>query len=820
MAKPINSIKHKATRPHTPSTEEAGMEGTRPPVTKEYPLNPIIHRGQDPELMWMNKYGEDGAQESEGVDIRSLYRHEHIRPEHLISQLAKQKGSDVPSLFGNAYDLDELDKPTAYYNHQNAWENRLIQGDSLLVMTSLAEREGLAGKVQCIYIDPPYGIKYGSNWQMQLNSRNMSDGQPDEQLTGEPEMIKAYRDTWELGIHSYLCYMRDRLLAARELLTENGSCFVQISDENMHLVRSLMDEVFGSGNFCSFITFRKKLMPMGSDVTEGMSDYIIWYSKNRELVKSNPIYKTKNTDGDTTWSHVEFPDGTRRRLTKEEWFDNALIPKGGRVYTPTSLQPAQYRKNQDFPFEYQGRMYQVPGGVCWKTDLKGMEKLRELKRLHPSGNSLRYILYHDDYPVMKYTNLWADTSGAQNAEYVVQTSTEVIKRCILMTTDPGDLVLDPTCGSGTTAYVAEQWGRRWITIDTSRIALNIAKTRLTTAVFPWYLLHDEAVRGLTTNGGPGEKADVRNGFVYKTVPHITLKSLANDEPPATETLYDQPKADPKRIRVSGPFTVETLQSFEPMSPEAVSNSQSAGSSSDADGSSDAVTTEAFVQRIFEQLKASGIKNGLKEETAKFIRIEPLASPFLHAEGFYGTPSGEKKAYLHTGPQFAAVSKQAVNEAVKECRTRSGADWLIILGFAFEDNVSNTTQTTSLSSFEVTKVRMADDLLQEGLLKKQKGTGAFMTIGEPDIRLHREGDTVTVEVAGMDLYDPIRDVVKSFNRDDIAYWAVDDDYDESSFIVRQLFFCGGDGEYDKWRRALEKTLKISVDDEVGSGCTGT
>jgi len=378
-----------------------------------------------------------------------------------------------------------------------------------------------------------------------------------------------------------------------------------------------------------------------------------------------------------------------------------------------------------------------------------------------------------------------------------------IQRCIHMTTDPGDLVLDPTCGSGTTAYVAEQWGRRWITIDTSRIALNIAKTRLMTALFPYYFLYDEVYRGLIVNGaGHANPADIRNGFVYETVPHITLKSLANDEPAETETLYDKPKIDNKRIRVSGPFTVETLQNFEPIPPDELERKDT-----------EATDITSFEQKIFEHLKSAGVKNGLKNETAVFTRVEPLASAWIHAEGFYQTEKGERKAYFHIGPQFGTVSRQAVNEAVKECRNRGGADWLIILGFSFESDISNITETTSVGTFEVTKVRMADDLLQEGLLKKDKKAASFMTIGEPDVRLHKEKDTVTVEIAGMDIYDPIKDEVKSFNREDIAYWMVDDDYDGANFIVKQVFFCGGDDEFDKWKRALEKTVKVEIDEEA-------
>jgi len=820
MAKNIKAYKHADKRSHTPSTEEAGMEQNNPKVKGkeelDLPKNPIVHRGQDPELFWMNKYGADETDDRLQVDIRSLYRHEHISPELLVNGLYKLKketnGNGQPTLFdafGNSFELDELEKPTSYYTHQDGWSNRLIQGDSLLVMTSLLEREGMAGKVQCIYMDPPYGIKYGSNWQMQLNKRDVKDGS-DEYLTGEPEMIKAYRDTWELGIHSYLSYMRDRLLVAKELMTESGSCFVQISDENVHLVRSLMDEVFGSENFVSLISFRKT-GSQSSSLIGVINDYLILYAKNKNEfeTKFRKLYKKVSLKEVDDYNQIMLASGKIRKekISIEERENPSSLPTGSKAFQATSLQSDGRSNNVDYKFEFEGKTYQPASDAHWKTSINGLKKLSEKNRITKTknGNTLRYVRFFEDFPLREMNSNWNDTyaPSAKEKEYVVQTSIDVIQRCILMTTDPGDLVLDPTCGSGTTAYVAEQWGRRWITIDTSRIALNIAKTRLMTALFPYYYLYDEVHRGLIVNGaGHANAADIRNGFVYETVPHITLKSLANDEPAETEILYDKPKADNKRIRVSGPFTVETLQNFEPIAPGELEKKDSG-----------ATDITSFEQKIFQHLKSAGIKNGLKNETAIFTRVEPLASAYIHAEGFYQTEKGECKAFFHIGPQFGTVSRQAVNEAVKECRNRGGANWLIILGFSFESDISNVTETTSVGTFEVTKVRMADDLLQEGLLKKDKKAASFMTIGEPDVKLHKEKDSVTVEIAGMDIYDPIKDVVKSFNREDIAYWMVDDDYDGANFIVKQVFFCGGDDEFDKWRKALEKTVKVEIDEDA-------
>ena len=441
-----------------------------------------------------------------------------------------------------------------------------------------------------------------------------------------------------------------------------------------------------------------------------------------------------------------------------------------------------------------------------------MEKLAKLGRIHVAANSLRYRRFANDFPYRERTNLWTDTlTGNFTADkvYVVQTATKVIERCILMTTDPGDLVLDPTCGSGTTAYVAEQWGRRWITTDTSRVALNIAKTRLMTATFPWYTLQDEKA------GLQREVWDVRHGFDYKKVQRITLGSLANDEPPEEVTLFDNPTVDRKKLRISGPFTVETLQSFEPLAPDSLN-----------EASLDAERLEAFQSRVFEHLKSAGVKNGARNENAVFVRIDPLSDSYLHAEGYFEASEGEQKAYIHLGPQFAPVSKQAVNGAIRECRRRGDAQWLLILGFAFESDVENSLQNQKAGSFRVDKVRMNDDLLQAGLTKKDKKAATFVTIGEPDIGLARDGAFVTVEIRGLDIYDPIKDEVKARSVADIAYWMVDDNYDGASFMVRQVFFCGGDkDDFDKWKRGLsdlakaktkrkvENTLKIELDDEA-------
>lgn len=839
------SYKHKSQkRTLIPSHEEAGQEAESPalkdkPAHADFPRNPVTTRGQDPELFWMGKHGLNDDEDATRVDIRSLYRHEHIVPENLIKGLyrmveATDDGTGVkeeytqpdffsiPEAFGNDIKADELEKQTSYYSHANGWSNRLVQGDSLLVMNSLLNREGMAGQVQCCYFDPPYGIKYGSNWQIKLNNRTVKDGD-DDSLTGEPEQVKAFRDTWELGIHSYLSYLRDRLLVARELLHESGSCFVQISDENVHLVRSLMDEVFGSDNFVGMISFVTTSGRTSSAIPT-ICDYLIWYSKDHASLKYRQLFvnKVPQASGGWAFNFMELADGTRRPLTADERKGDKSLPDGARLYQLSDLTSSHEYSLGAQPFEFNGRKFS-PGKRYWSTSPRGMERLATARRLCESENSLRYVRFFDDFPVQPLMNMWTDATQAgyvDSKTYVVQTLTKVVQRCVLMTTDPGDLVLDPTCGSGTSAYVAEQWGRRWIAIDTSRIALNIAKTRLMTATFPYYRLHDE-------------RGDVRQGFIYTKVAHVTMKSIANDELPDEKTLYDQPSEDKKRLRVAGPFTVETLQNYEPAAPESL-RTQDAGE--------EAEDMARFEQRIFAHLQSAGIKTGDKRENAVFHHIERMVSTWIHAEGFYrGDDGSERKAYLHIGPKFGTVSKVAVNEAIKECRAKGDADWLVILGFSFESDIENSevkhtaekVKHYHLGSFQVTKVRMHDDLMQEGLIKKDKKAASFVTIGEPDLRLSRANDSVIVEVAGLDIYDPIKDIVNSRNVADIAYWMLDDDYDGSNFVVRQVLFCGSTDhdEFTDWQKGLNKlaeastraraqrTLRVEIDEDAFSRLYG-
>ena len=828
--KPVDSIKHlEDTRLTIPTSELAGEEsiavGGQPTESQYDTFRHSINRGSDPELFWLDKYRNDDEATQDPqlrVDIRSLYVHEDIDPEKLIRRLysvRQEHRDDSQLMLFSPEEMrteveDELERVADFYTHHHGWKNRLIQGDSLLVMNSLLQREGMAGKVQMVYIDPPYGIKYGSNWQMKLNSRDVKD--KDENVSGEPEMIKAFRDTWELGIHSYLSYLRDRFVLARELLTQSGSVFVQISDDNVHLVRSLLDEVFGSENFVSQIVYKKTSgagSPGSLNSIASVQDYILWYAKDKPQYKFRKLCTPKvfGGEGSEAYKMIELEDGRRITIKQFELETNSEFkyenrPKGSRVFRLGDL--TSQTNSSYYPIVLEGKTFLPSTTRGWRTGEEGMKKVIAANRVVATKNTLSYVLYFDDYPYIDLNSLWTDASSSVGGDklYVVQSGLKPIQRCMLMTTDPGDLVLDPTCGSGTTAFVAEQWGRRWITIDTSRIALNIAKSRLTTALYAYYELFDK------------DNGNIRQGFIYKTIPHITLKSLANDLEPETETLYDQPLEDKKRVRVSGPFTVETLQSQQVLRPEDVD-----------DRRDEAEENRLFQERIFDHLKTAGIRNGDKSQRATFHSLEAVSNPYLHAKGWYTDGDGEERlVYFHIGPKFGTVSKIAVSEAVKAFRSKArneGASWLVLLGFSFEDSIND--KDYNMGSYTVSKVRMHDDFMQDGLLKKDKNAGSFITIGEPDIEIVYDSEVAChVEIRGLDIYDPIKDDVKARSIEDIAYWEIDDNYDETQFIVREIHFCGGDKkEYAAWRKGLsgiasaknkkraETTLNLTLNEEV-------
>ena len=628
------------------------------------------------------------------VDIRSLYRHEHIAPETLIKglyRLVVEKAANqdelfaANELFGNAIGHEELDKVSDYYTHSDGWTNRLIQGDSLLVMTSLLEREGMTGQVQCIYLDPPYGIKYGSNWQIRLNNRTVKDGD-DDSLSGEPEQVKAFRDTWELGIHSYLSYLRERLLVARQLLHESGSCFVQISDENVHLVRNLMDEVFGSENFVSLVSFQKT-GGASSNLLPSTVDYLIWYAKEKENIKFRPLYQER-TVGDTSldrYDQILLEDGTVRRLTRDETRGKVELPQGKRFQLTSLLSDGETKTPQDF--EFRGKVYRPRPGTHWKTTVAGLKRLQEQSRIEVMGSVLRYRRFLDDFPVIPVTDHWESMQVGIGLSYVVQTATQVIERCLLMTTDPGDLVLDPTCGSGTTAYVAEQWGRRWITCDTSRVAITLAKQRLMTAVFDYYTLAHS-------------KEGVGSGFKYKTVPHVTLKSIANNPEIVEgmsreaidaaikkyadqEVLYDQPEVDRSKARVTGPFTYEAVPAI---NVRPIDDPESHGPIADPMPADQSITRSGVTSRQDEwrdELARTGVrgKGGAKLE---FLRLEPLpGTRFLHAVGETKDKQARTVA-VSFGPEYAPLEQRHVELAWEEARSlKPKPEVLLFAAFHFD-----------------------------------------------------------------------------------------------------------------------------------------
>ncbi|WP_048051460.1 site-specific DNA-methyltransferase [Methanosarcina soligelidi] len=754
---------------------------------KQYEYDPHI----DPQLQWAGKTEHTSFE----VPTVSLHVHERIDPKTIISSFKKGKKRVQASLF------DVYEKPfreaVEFYKHKEGWTNRLIAGDSLLVMNSLLEKEGMGGQIQMIYIDPPYGIKYGSNFQPFVGKRDVKDG--DEDLTTEPEMIKAFRDTWELGIHSYLAYMRDRLLLAKELLIDSGSIFVQISDENVHLVRCLMDEVFGSENFVSLITFRKKTMPLGAKYLEETCDYIIFYSKQKENLKYHSLFKPTDVQGDSHWNIAEFKDKKRRKLTKDEINNHSLV---GEEFTPCRLvlmSPIGFDPNRVFPIKVNGREYFPARGKSWKTNEEGAKRLLKDERLVPyeKGDRLMYLLKLSDYPVSPITALWDDTSAPTNMSYVVETSTKPISRCLLMTTDPGDLVLDITCGSGTTAYVAEQWGRRWITCDTSRVAVTLAKQRLMTAIFDYYqLVH------------PDE--GVGSGFLYQTVPHITLKSIANNEPSTDETLYDQPLIDNKKTRITGPFTVEAVPSMTAKSLGEIEQENS-GFGLSVSRSGETLRQEEWR----DELLRVGVraKGGKKIE---FTRVEALSGTrYIQAEG-ETKEDQPKKVLIVFGPEHAPLEQRAVENAWQEARTLR-PDILLFCAFQFEEEAAKDIDEMKpeIAGMQLLKAQMNADLFTEDLKKKKSGNESFWLVGQPDIELRHitEGDYAgkyEVEVLGFDYYNPKTGDVESGGKSNIAMWMLDTDYDDRSLFPSQVFLPMA-GAKDGWAK-LAKNLKADIDTE--------
>ena len=818
---PVEAIRHKDTRVNIPTHElrDFVKDDEVSPKTLLYPRDPAL----DPQLVWKGKDEQD-RQDLE-VPVVPIYIQEKVHPQALVENLrdTAKKGEPEPelSLFADFNGITEFDKRVDFYHHEGRWSNRMILGDSLLVMASLAEKEGLKGKVQSIYFDPPYGIKFGSNWQVSTRRRDVKDGRA-EDATRQPEQVRAFRDTWKWGVHSYLPYLRDRLAAARGLLTETGSIFVQIGDENVHLVRCVLDEVFGSENCVAQIVFRKTSGKAGASL-DGVYDTLLWYAKSAEQVKIRNQYLERGDDTLTeqyTWREVE--GGRVERITKVELEGGRRIPKR---FKADGLFSESGGDTTRFPVELDGVKYELPGKWYWKTNQQGMERLRRANRLIGVGKTLCYKRFAEDFPVVRVTNLWEDTMRSGYGEdriYVVQTGVKVVQRCLLLTTDPGDLVLDPTCGSGTTAYVAEQWGRRWITIDTSRVALALARTRLMAARYPYYLLADSPdgvsrEAELTGKVPPpyATTGDIKKGFVYTRVPHVTLKSIANNPDleegmsrteveaaiarhAETELLFDQPSADAKCVRVTGPFTVESL------SPHRVLSTDDERPKAEADVNQGAGGTQ-FDTMILENLRKAGVQGTTKGQRIKFERLDPHAGRWIQAVGEYQENDKTKRVAVSLGPEHGTVGPQQVKEAAKEAVQGVGYDTLIVCGFAFDPHVSE--EVKRYGKLTVLAARMNPDLaMGDELLKKTGAGNLFMVFGEPDVKITKVKDgKLTVEIRGVDVYDPTTGEIRSSSTDDIACWFIDTDYNGESFFVRHAYFTGADEPYEKLQRALRAEI---------------
>ncbi len=799
--KPLEQYEHlDKTRKNNPPVGLVTVDTEKETGKKTYAYDPHL----DPRLEWA------GKKEHTSFDVPTvaLHVHERIDPRTIIEAVRTKKYEiynqlQLP-LFETVRENPPLREALDFYKHAHNWSNRLIAGDSLLVMNSLIEKEGLAGQVQMVYIDPPYGIKYGSNFQPFVNKREVKDGKDDD-LTQEPETIRAFRDTWELGIHSYLTYVRDRLLLAKQLLHESGSCFVQISDENVHHVRELMDEVFGTDNFVRLITFAKT----GSMVSKELgrtSDYLVWYAKAKESIKYHQLFGDKLPDD--FYSNVELRGGAIRKITKAEMLDPSLLPQGARIFRLVSLE-SPGAPNKDTPFKFEGEVFRPSKNSHWKLAYPdGMEGLQKTGRIVKDGRKIRWKYYINDYPLKVLSEVWTDTTGFNpDQKYVVETRSKVLERCLLMTTDPGDLIFDPTCGSGTTAFVAEQWGRRWITCDTSRVAITLAKQRLMTALFDYYeLAHPEE--------------GVGSGFAYRKVPHVTLKSIANNEPAPQETLYDQPLLNSKRVRITGPFTSEAVPS-----PSVKPLSDLHQEIAIGDGSlSRAGATSRQAEWRSELLK-TGIR-GKGKQMIEFSRIEPLAGTrWLHADGETKGADPER-VVVSFGPEHAPLEQKQVELAWEEARKLNPKPSMIVFAsFHFDPEAAKDIDelTKEKTGMTFLKVQMNTDMLTEDLKKQRSSNQSFWLMGQPDVEVREikkgaDKGKHQVEVHGFDYYNTKTGSIESGDTSKIAVWMLDTDYDSRSLYPQQVFFPMA-GEKDGWAR-LAKNLKAEIDEELIEAYRGT
>jgi len=794
-AEKVKDYRHEEPRLNNPPAGLVTYDRT-PASRTVYSYDPHL----DPQLVWA------GKAERLSFDVENVALHIHERISTAAIMRAVQREPLQRELFADPQ--LPLTQQLEFYQHEMNWANRLILGDSLLVMNSLLVRELMAGKVQMIYIDPPYGVKFSSNFQPRTDRRDVKDD--DASLTREPEMIKAYRDTWTLGIHSYLAYLRDRLSLCRDLLTDAGSIFVQIGDDRLHLVRALLDEAFGAGNFVMVIPFRKKTMPLGAKTLEGMCDYLLWYAKDTEKVKYQQLYRELDIEGEFHWAWYELPDGSRRKMSPEELANHRLLAPGARVFRLVSMWPPTFSADAVYPLEFRGQIFHPPPAQCWPTSETGMKRLVGANRLQAEGKNLRYVLYLDDYPLAKLTNLWTDTIGAREQRYVVETSPEVVQRCLLMSTHPGDLVFDPTCGGGTSAYVAEKWGRRWITCDTSRVALFWARHRLMTATFPYYkLAHPEK--------------GVAGGFIYRTVPHTTLRTIAQNEPPEQEILYDQPGVDKDKVRVSGPFTVEAI----PV-PAMESPGESPIPELEADARRDDLARRGrgegrllnpaadHITTMIELLRKAGVNfPGGKKLALENLR--PLQVGWLHAEA-EAKQDGAKtlRVAVSFGPRHGPVTAVQTHEAAQTA-SLNNYDTLVLAGFSVDPEAQAFIQKTPIRNLTVHFANVNPDVLIGDLLKTSRASQLFTVFGSPDVKLEKQKDgSCVARLLGVDIYDPNTGELQQSRGEDVAAWFLDQDYDGYTFCISQAFFPGNSEAWEK----LERALKGSLDPEKFEALRGT
>ena len=898
-SKDVAALTHEcSTRTNIPSAEHQSViapEHARPvAVTFERNGGGLEHEkdrrdpDRDPQLVWRGKDGADWHDLV--VAAPPLYIQEKVHPKALIDDLRRRtqaheaEQDDQPTLFADFNGFPEGADRTDFYQHEGRWQNRMILGDSLHVMASLADREGLRGKVQSIYFDPPYGIKFNSNFQWSTTSRDVKDGNA-AHITREPEQVKAFRDTWRDGIHSYLTYLRDRLTVARDLLTESGSIFVQIGQDNSHTVRALLDEVFGVENFVAQIVFAKTAGAT-SEYLAGTYDVLLFYAKSRSSLKFRRPMAVKEVGGagGSAYTRLLKPDLSTRSLKRTEVVGIDPLPEGSRVFRIDNLTSQSVGRDKGegaaswFGVQFRGRVIRPSERVRWKTNELGMSRLLRADRLSASTGGLYYVRFFDDFRALYEDNVWSDTGiagFASEKRYVVETSEKVVQRCLLMVSDPGDLILDPTCGSGTTAYVAEQWGRRWITIDTSRVALALARARLMGARYPYYLLTDsregQAKEAEVTRApvkATPVSGDVRHGFVYERVPHITLKSIANNA--EIDVIWEdfQTRLEPLREQLNAALgmaweeweiprdadaswstdateahaawweqriarqceidaSIAAKADFEylydkpyedrstvrvagPFTVESLSPHRMVGVDDEGErvDPADHVSHDhdAFVRMVLENLRAAGVQQTAKADRIEFSSLTPWPGTFLCAEGRYLEGGHERRAGIFVGPEFGTVTRPDLVDAAKEAGD-AGFDVVVACAFGYD---AHATEFTRLGSVPVLKARMNADLHMADDLKTTGTGNLFVVFGEPDIDVRaRDDGQLEVEIQGVDVFDPSTGEVRADDVDGVALWMIDTEYDGESFFVRHAYFLGANDPY----KALKTTLKAEIDEEA-------